>query len=67
MDWIWIRDFLMDIHSLRTLQTYPPGYIHQNITLGEGSDAVTVTIVEADFDILLDGEDGVRARSLTTR
>jgi hypothetical protein len=56
-----------EVQAMKESQTYPPGYIHQYVTLGEGSDAVTVPIVEADLNVLLDNEDGARARSLATR
>jgi hypothetical protein len=43
--------------------TYPPGYIHKYITLGEGINAVTVPVVEAE---LPDIEEGVQSRSVAT-
>jgi hypothetical protein len=56
-----------EVQAMKKDQTYPPGYVHRNITLGEGSDAVSVPIVEANLNILLDDDDGVRARSLVAR
>lgn len=47
-------------------QTYPPGYLHEYVTLREGSNAVSFPVVEADPNILLDDEDGVQARSLAS-
>lgn len=43
--------------------TYPPGYIHKYITLGEGINAVTVPVVEAE---LPDIKEGVQSRSIAT-
>jgi hypothetical protein len=56
-----------EVQAMREGQTYPPGYSHRYITLGEGSDAASEPIVEADPNILLDDENGVRARSLAAR
>jgi hypothetical protein len=56
-----------EVQAMKKNQTYPSGYIHTYITFGKGSDAVSVPIVEADPNILLDDEDGVRARSLASR
>jgi hypothetical protein len=50
-----------EVQAMKESQTYPPGYIHKYVTLGEG---ISVPIVEADPNILLGDEDGVRARSL---
>lgn len=56
-----------EVQGMKEAQLYPPGYIHRYITLQGDSDAVSVPVVEADPNILLDDEDGVRARSLAPR
>jgi hypothetical protein len=56
-----------EVQAMKEGQPYPPGYIHTYITFGKGSDAFSVPIIEADPSILLDDEDGVRARSLASR
>jgi hypothetical protein len=56
-----------EVQALKEAQIHPPGYVQKYITFGNGSDAVTVPIVEADVDILLDDEQGVKARSLASR
>ncbi|KAF4449969.1 secreted in xylem 2 [Fusarium austroafricanum] len=56
-----------EVRALKEAQIHPPGYIHKRVTFGEGEDAVTVPIVEADVDMLLDDEKGVKARSLAPR
>jgi hypothetical protein len=56
-----------EVQAMKEGQIYPSGYIHTYITFGEGSDALSVPIVEVDPNILLDDEDGVRARSLASR
>jgi hypothetical protein len=43
--------------------TYPPGYIHKYITLGEGINAITVPVVEVE---LPDNEEGLQSRSVAT-
>lgn len=48
-------------------QKYPPGYHHSNVTFGEGADAISVPVIEADPDILLDNDKGIHARSLAPR
>ncbi|KAF5684379.1 secreted in xylem [Fusarium denticulatum] len=56
-----------EVQALKEAQIYPPGYIHKRVTFGEGKDAVEVPIVEADVDMLLNNEKGVKARSLAPR
>jgi hypothetical protein len=56
-----------EVQAMKEGQTNPPGHIHRYVTLGKGSDAVSVPIVEADLNTLLDDEVGVRARSLAQR
>lgn len=48
-----------EVQAIKEGQTHPPGYIHNYITLGGRS----VPVVEADPDILLDDDDGHRARA----
>jgi hypothetical protein len=62
-----LRLSLEEVQAMKESQSYPPGYIHENITLGEGSNAVTVPVVEVDPNILLDDADGLQARSLVPR
>jgi hypothetical protein len=56
-----------EVQAMKERQIYPSGYIHTNITFGKGSDAFSVPIIEADPNVLLDNDDGVRARSLAAR
>jgi hypothetical protein len=56
-----------EVQALKEAQIHPIGYVHKYITFGNGNDVVTVPIVEADVDILLDDEQGVKARSLAPR
>ena len=53
-----------EVQAMKEAQTYPPGYIHKYVTLGRD---ISVPIVEADPDILLNDADGVRARFLVPR
>jgi hypothetical protein len=48
-----------EVQEMKEAQTHLPGYIHDYISLGGRS----VPVVEADPDILLDDEDGHRARA----
>ena len=50
------------VEAMKRDQSYPPGYIHNYVTFGEGSNAITVPVVEGDPAILLDAEDGIQAR-----
>jgi hypothetical protein len=54
-----------EVQAAREGQTYTPGYIHERVTLGEGSNAVSMPIVEANPNKLL--EDSVQARSFVAR
>jgi hypothetical protein len=54
-----LRLSLSEVQAMKEAQTHLPGYIHDYISLGGRS----VPVVEADPDILLDGEDGHRARA----
>ncbi|KLO88624.1 uncharacterized protein LW93_4433 [Fusarium fujikuroi] len=56
-----------EVQALKEAQIYPPGYVHKRVIFGEGKDAITVPIVEADVDMLRDDEKGVKARSLAPR
>ncbi|GAO18706.1 uncharacterized protein UV8b_00033 [Ustilaginoidea virens] len=56
-----------EVAELKAAQKHRPGYFHQNVTLGTGADALVVPVIEGDYDVLLDGEKGVRARALAPR
>lgn len=53
-----------EAEAMKESQSYPPGYIHDYVAFGEGSNAITVPVVEGDPAILLDNEDGIRARAI---
>ena len=53
------------VEAMKRDQSYPSGYIHAYVNFGEGSNAMTVPVVEGDPAILLDDEDGIRARDVT--
>jgi hypothetical protein len=57
------------VQDLKDSQIYSPGHIHRNLTFGKGDSIRTVSIVEADCDILLpdNDRDGMKARSLAPR
>ncbi|KAF5688794.1 secreted in xylem 2 [Fusarium circinatum] len=57
----------LEVRALKEAQKYPPGYIHKRVTLGTGKNAKEVPIVEADPDMLLHGEKGIKERSLAPR
>ncbi|KAF5716143.1 secreted in xylem 2 [Fusarium mundagurra] len=57
----------LEVRALKEAQKYPPGYVHKIVTLGTGENAKEVPIVEADPDMLLHGEKGIKARSLARR
>nr|ARR28600.1 secreted in xylem 2 [Fusarium oxysporum f. sp. cubense] len=57
----------LEVQAMKEAQKHSPGYIHRMVTLGTGENAIEVPIVEADPDMLLDGEKGMRARSLAPR
>src|SRR6266566_1958839 len=50
------------VEEMRLGQLYQPGYVHTNLTFGNGSGAKTVPLVEADFSLLLDGEGSIQSR-----
>jgi hypothetical protein len=52
------------VEAMKQDQSYPPGYIHNYVTFGEGSNTTTVPVVEGDPAILLDTEDGIKARDI---
>ncbi|KAF5622400.1 secreted in xylem 2 [Fusarium tjaetaba] len=56
-----------EVQDLKDNQKFPPGYVHKMVTFGTGEDTTTVPIVEADPDMLLDDEKGMKARSLAPR
>ncbi|KAF5984284.1 secreted in xylem 2 [Fusarium coicis] len=56
-----------EVQDLKENQKFPPGYVHKMVTFGTGEDTTTVPIVEADPDMLLDDENGIKARSLAPR
>ncbi|KAG4255524.1 hypothetical protein BFJ72_g15245 [Fusarium proliferatum] len=62
-----IRLSPLEVRALKEAQKYPPGYVHKIVTLGTGENAKEVPIVEADPDMLLDDEKGIKARSLAPR
>jgi hypothetical protein len=62
-----IRFSREEVQAMKEAQAYPPGYIHDYITFGNGSDATSVPLIEPDYDIFLSDEDGIRARSLAPR
>jgi hypothetical protein len=62
-----IRFSREEVQALKEAQTYPPGYIHDYISFGNSSDAISVPLIEPDYDIFLSDKDGVRARSLAPR
>jgi hypothetical protein len=56
-----------EAQAMEESKSYPPGYVHKNIAFREDSSAITVPVVEADPDILLDDKDGIPVRILDPR
>lgn len=55
------------VDYLKERQRQPAGTILNNVTFGSGEDTQIVPIVQADLDMLLDDEQGVKARALAAR
>lgn len=56
-----------EVEKFKAHQIHEPGYIHGYTTFGEGANKVSVPIVEGDYDIFLENEQGIKARSLAGR
>jgi hypothetical protein len=57
----------VEVEKMKRTQSNPPGTFYRNITMGKGDNKTMVPVVEINFDILCDDEDGHRARSLAPR